>query len=160
MNDRKTLSLLVADHPGVLQRIAGLFGRRGFNIESIAVGDSEQPGCARMTIVTPDEGRGVEQIVRQLEKLVDVYEVNVLERPSVSREYMLVRVRLEPGPERVRRLRKWTESFPCEVLDVQGDAVALQLVASRAQNRALLRLIAAEADVERIACAGEVAMPL
>ncbi|HZG88412.1 acetolactate synthase small subunit [Paenibacillus sp.] len=160
MKNRKTLSLLVADHPGVLQRVAGLFGRRGFNIDSIAVGECEQPGCARMTIVTPDEGRGVDQIVRQLEKLVDVYEVRVLDRPAVSRQYMLVRVRLAPGEERAQRLRKWSESFPCEVLDVRDDAVALQLVASRAQNRALLRLIAAEADVEQVACAGEVALPL
>ena len=154
-----TLSLLVSDRPGVLQRVAGLFGRRGFNIESIAVGPCEQEGCARMTILTPGTEQGIDQVVRQLQKLVDVYEVEALERPSIARELMLVRLGMEAGEERAARLRGWVDAFPCRLLDVRDDAVVVQLVATRAQNRAFLKL---NSDVPalRIVSAGEVALPL
>jgi acetolactate synthase-1/3 small subunit len=155
-----TLSLLVSDHPGVLQRVAGLFGRRGFNIESIAVGPCEQEGCARMTILTPGPEQGIDQVVRQLQKLVDVYEVAAVEAPSIARELMLVRLGMEAGEERTARLRGWLESFPCcRLLDVREDAVVVQLVATRAQNLAFLKLNS-DLPALRIVSAGEVALPL
>ncbi|REE67605.1 acetolactate synthase small subunit [Paenibacillus taihuensis] len=72
-----TISMLVNNHPGVLQRVAGLFSRRGFNIESLSVGQSEEPGLSRMIIVTAGDDKTLEQITRQLNKLIDVIQIAV-----------------------------------------------------------------------------------
>ncbi|HZG56441.1 acetolactate synthase small subunit [Paenibacillus sp.] len=155
---RATLSLLTADQPGVLQRVAGLFSRRGYNIESIAVGPCEREGCARMTIVTEAPGGSVPQAVHQIRKLIDVYEVDALEEPAIARQCMLVRLRMSPGEERAERLRQWTQAFPCTVLSVRDDIVVLQLVATSSQNRAFVALVSDM--VLQVASAGEVAVPL
>ena len=91
-----TLSVLVQDHPGVLTRVASLFSRRGFNIESLAVGPTEKEGVSRMTLVTVvDDERFVEQLVKQLNKLVEVLKVLELPESSVCREMILVKVRCD-----------------------------------------------------------------
>src|ERR1700710_1799223 len=91
---RHTLSVLVEDKPGVLARIAGLFSRRGFNIESLAVGPTEHSDVSRMTIVVNVEESPLEQVTKQLNKLVEVIKVVELDREmSVNRELMLVKVR-------------------------------------------------------------------
>ena len=93
---RHTLSVLVEDQPGVLARIAGLFSRRSFNIESLAVGPTEHPGISRITIVVNVEDHPLEQVTKQLNKLVNVIKIVELEpSQSVQRELMLVKVRAD-----------------------------------------------------------------
>nr|YP_009313881.1 Acetohydroxyacid synthetase small subunit [Hommersandiophycus borowitzkae]SCW22135.1 Acetohydroxyacid synthetase small subunit [Hommersandiophycus borowitzkae] len=90
---KHTLSVLVEDESGVLSRIAGLFARRGFNIESLAVGPAEQPGVSRITMVVPGDNRTIEQLTKQLYKLVNILKVNdVTNIPSVERELMLLKI--------------------------------------------------------------------
>lgn len=90
---RHTISVLVNDQPGVLQRVSGLFGRRGFNIESITVGQSEEVGLSRMVIVTLGDQHTLEQIEKQLYKLIDVIKVVDLgAKPMVARELALIKV--------------------------------------------------------------------
>ena len=90
---KHTLSVLAEDEAGVLTRIAGLFARRGFNIESLAVGPAEQNGVSRITMVVPGDDRVIEQIVKQLYKLIHVLKVqDITEIPCVERELMLLKV--------------------------------------------------------------------
>ncbi|NET50981.1 MAG: acetolactate synthase small subunit, partial [Merismopedia sp. SIO2A8] len=90
---KHTLSVLVEDEAGVLTRIAGLFARRGFNIESLAVGSAEQFGISRITMVVPGDERSIEQLTKQLYKLVNVLKVqDITTTPCVERELMLIKV--------------------------------------------------------------------
>ncbi|WP_438447278.1 acetolactate synthase small subunit [Gorillibacterium sp. sgz5001074] len=136
---RHTLGVLTNDHPGVLQRVAGLFGRRGYNIESITVGASEEEGVSRMTIVAVGEERIRDQIILQLGKLIDVIGVTALDDgPLLARELMLVR--LEAAPGKRAEIIALAESFRCAVADVGPDTLIVQAVGDVAKNDALLRL--------------------
>ncbi|MBC7337349.1 MAG: acetolactate synthase small subunit, partial [Clostridia bacterium] len=95
---KHTLSVLVENQPGVLARIAGLFSRRGYNIDSLAVGRTENPAFARMTIVVDGDDRVIEQVSKQLHKLVDVIHVrDITNEPFVDRELILIKVNAEPA---------------------------------------------------------------
>ena len=86
---KHTIAVLVNDQPGVLQRVSGLFGRRGFNIESITVGASEEEGLSRMTIVTTGDDNLLEQVSKQLYKLIDVIKVvDISSNPMVGRDWL------------------------------------------------------------------------
>lgn len=114
---RHTISILVNDQPGVLQRVSGLFGRRGFNIESITVGQSEEPGLSRMVIVTIGDDKTLEQIEKQLYKIIDVIKVvDFSLKPMVARELALIKVKAEPS-ERPEILGV-VETFRASVVDV------------------------------------------
>ncbi|MFM7716583.1 MAG: acetolactate synthase small subunit, partial [Microcystis sp.] len=90
---KHTLSVLVEDEAGVLTRIAGLFARRGFNIESLAVGPAEQMGVSRITMVVPGDENSIEQLTKQLYKLINVLKVqDITQTPCVERELMLIKV--------------------------------------------------------------------
>jgi acetolactate synthase I/III small subunit len=138
--ERHTLAVLTNDHPGVLQRIAGLFARRGYNIESITVGASEREAYSRMTIVAAGDDRIRDQIVLQLAKLIDVIEVTLLDaKPIVSRELMLVKLKAGVG-ERASILAL-ADSFRCTVVDVSPSTMIVQVVGDYAKNNALLQLL-------------------
>ena len=93
---KHVLSLLVEDKPGLLTRVAGLFARRGFNIESLAVGVTEVPGLSRITVVVDVEGLPLEQVTKQLNKLVNVIKIVELDpAASVQRDHMLIKVRTD-----------------------------------------------------------------
>lgn len=156
MTTLHTLALITADRPGVLQRVAGLFSRRGYNIESITVGEAEREGTARMTIVAPAPPQGIDQVVRQLSKLIDVLEVRALppER-TIGRELLLAKLRL--GDDRREVLRRLAAAFPCAVLDVSAEAAILQTVGTRETHRAFLRAIAPY-EVLELCRTGETAM--
>src|SRR4051812_32837415 len=95
---RHTISVLVNNQPGVLQRVSGLFGRRGFNIESITVGETEEAGLSRMVIVTTGDDKTLEQVSKQLYKLIDVIKVvDLSSNPMVGRELALIKVSAEPS---------------------------------------------------------------
>src|ERR671935_324662 len=93
-----TLSVLVENKPGVLTRVAGLFARRGFNIDSLAVGPTEHEEISRMTIVVNVEDKPLEQVVKQLNKLINVIKIVELEKDaSVERELLLIKVKADPA---------------------------------------------------------------
>ena len=120
-----TISLLVENKPGVLHRIAGLFSRRGFNIASLTVGPTQHPEYSRMTIVVLLQSKSVEQVLRQVQKLVPVVEVRELSpNDLVERELMLVKI---ATPERNHtELRALAETYEANVVDVSPDALIIE----------------------------------
>ena len=137
---RHTLSVLVQDQPGVLARIAGLFSRRGFNIESLAVGPTETPDISRITLVVEVEGLPLEQVTKQLNKLVNVLKIVELEpENSVQREFMLVKVRADATTR--SHVLEIVQLFRAGVVDVAPDAVTIEVTGSRDKLDALLRVL-------------------
>lgn len=137
---RHTLSVLVEDQPGVLARIAGLFSRRGFNIESLAVGPTETPNVSRITIVVAVDELPLEQVTKQLNKLVNVLKIIELEpTTSVQREFMLVKVRADSSIR--SHVLETVTLFRANVVDVSPDAVTIEVTGSREKLDALLRVL-------------------
>lgn len=135
-----TLSVLVEDKPGVLARIAGLFSRRGFNIESLAVGPTEHADVSRMTIVVNVEGSPLEQVTKQLNKLVEVIKIVELETTaSVQRELMLVKV--AAGVETRHQVLDIIEVFGARAIDVWPEALTAQIIGSPDKLADFLRLL-------------------
>jgi acetolactate synthase-1/3 small subunit len=141
LNDRRhTISILVNNQPGVLQRVAGLFGRRGFNIESITVGESEETGLSRMVIVTTGDARTVEQISKQLYKLIDVIKVvNLSEHRMVARELALIKITAEP--ERRPEIFGLVDTFRASVVDVSPNTIIVQVVGDSQKIDAMQELL-------------------
>lgn len=134
---RHTLSILVQDQPGVLARIAALFSRRGYNIESLAVGTTETAGVSRMTIVVDVAQESLEQITKQLNKLIDVLKIVELdESTAVEREMMLIKVRADESTR--NGVLQLVELFRAKVVDVSQDAVTVEVTGSRDKLDALL----------------------
>jgi len=134
------LSLLVEDKPGLLTRVAGLFARRGFNIESLAVGHSEIPGLSRMTVVVDVEDLPLEQVTKQLNKLVNVIKIVELEPgQAVHREHMLIKVRVD-NTTRSQVLEAAT-LFRARVVDVATDALVIEVTGDSTKVEALLRVL-------------------
>lgn len=126
--DRHTISALVENKPGVLARIAGLFSARGFNIDSLAVGETEDPSVSRMTIVVKGDERVLEQVVKQLNKLVDVIKVqDYLEIAHLERDLALVKVRCNQKTR--SEILEVARSFSAKVLDHTPDSVILEIAA-------------------------------
>jgi len=140
MIERHTLSVLVEDRPGVLARVSGLFSRRGFNIASLAVGPTEQPGVSRMTIVVSVEDFPLEQVTKQLNKLVHVIKIVELEpAQSVQRELLLVKVRTDATVR--SQVLETVQLFRAKVVDVASDAVTVEATGSADKLDALLRML-------------------
>ncbi|HEX5142467.1 MAG TPA: acetolactate synthase small subunit [Mycobacterium sp.] len=135
-----TLSVLVEDKPGVLARIAALFSRRGFNIESLAVGATEQKNMSRMTIVVSVEDFPLEQITKQLNKLVNV--IKIVEQDdanSVSRELALIKVRADAG---VRgQVIEAVNLFRAKVVDVSNESLTVEATGTQEKLEALMRVL-------------------
>lgn len=123
-----TLSILVENRAGVLSRVTGLFSRRGFNIESLAVGPCEEPGMSRITIVAIGDDNKVEQIMKQLNKLIDVIKVSDLTgSPRVERELALIKVTAELGTSRAE-IMQIAEIFRAQIVDVSPKSLILQVI--------------------------------
>lgn len=140
MSKKHTISVFVNDQPGVLQRVAGLFGRRGFNIESITVGSSEEPGLSRMVIVTTGDARTLEQVMKQLYKLIDVIKVtDISSFPMVSRELALIQVNAEPSirPE----ILGIVETFRAAIVDIGPSTLIVQVVGDSEKISAMVELL-------------------
>ena len=134
------LSLLVEDKPGLLTRVAGLFARRGFNIESLAVGKTEIPGLSRITVVVDVEDLPLEQVTKQLNKLVNVLKIVELEpEQSVAREHMLIKVRVDNSTR--SQILEATNLFRARVVDVVTDALVIEVTGDTAKVRALLKVL-------------------
>jgi len=135
-----TLSVLVEDVPGVLARAAGLFSRRGFNIDSLAVGPTEVPGISRMTIVVNVEDLPLEQVTKQLNKLINVIKIVELEpAASVQRELLLVKVRTDATTR--SHVLETVALFRAKVVDVALDAVVIEATGTRDKLTALVRVL-------------------
>ncbi|HZG76277.1 MAG TPA: acetolactate synthase small subunit [Paenibacillus sp.] len=140
MTKKHTIAVLVNDQPGVLQRVSGLFGRRGFNIESITVGTSEDPGLSRMIIVTTGDDGTLEQVQKQLYKLIDVIKViDLSANPMISRELALIKVSAEPSarPE----LFAVVDTFRASVVDISPSTVIVQVVGDTEKIDAMVELM-------------------
>jgi acetolactate synthase I/III small subunit len=137
---KHTLSVLVEDKPGVLARIAGLFSRRGFNIDSLAVGPTEHSDISRMTVVVDVEDLPLEQVTKQLNKLIEVIKVVELEpQASVQRELMLVKVRADLQTR--SHVLETVQLFRAKVVDVSPDAVTIEATGNVDKLAALLRVL-------------------
>ena len=137
---RHTLSVLVEDKPGVLARVASLFSRRGFNIESLAVGNTEVPGISRMTIVVTVEGLPLEQVTKQLNKLINVLKIVELDpASSVQREITLIKVRTDVATR--SSVLETVQLFRAKVVDVATDAVTIEATGTRDKLDALVRVL-------------------
>jgi len=137
---RHTLSVLVEDKPGVLARVASLFSRRGFNIESLAVGPTEVPDVSRMTIVVNVESLPLEQVTKQLNKLINVIKIVELDpEASVQREIMLVKVKADM--ETRSHIIETVQLFRAKIVDVAADAVTIEATGKHEKLEALLRIL-------------------
>jgi acetolactate synthase I/III small subunit len=135
-----TLSVLVENKPGVLARIAGLFSRRGFNIDSLAVGPTEHPEVSRMTIVVNVEESPLEQVTKQLNKLVEVIKIVELDpAASVSRELLIVKVKADVATR--SQVLEAVTLFKAKVVDVATDAITVQVVGNQAKLEDFLRFV-------------------
>ena len=134
------LSLLVEDKPGLLDRVAGLFARRGFNIESLAVGHSEIEGLSRITVVVDVENLPLEQITKQLNKLVNVIKIVELDpEQSVAREHMLIKVRVDNSTR--SQVLEAVSLFRARVVDVATDALVIEVTGNSAKISAFLKVL-------------------
>ena len=138
--NKKVLSVLVDNTSGVLNRVAGLFSRRGYNIDSLTVGETENPLYSRMTIVVTGDDTILEQIVKQISKLEDVKRVDVLEpSSSVPRELILVKIKAD-ATERPQ-VMAITEIFRANIVDVAKDSVMIEITGSQSKLSAFLSLV-------------------
>ena len=134
---RHTLSVLVENKPGVLTRVAGLFARRSFNIHSLAVGPTEHPDISRITVVVDVDELPLEQVTKQLNKLINVIKIVELEpEASVQRELLLVKVRADAATR--THVLEIVQLFRAHVVDVVPDAVTIEATGSPSKLEALL----------------------
>ena len=134
------LSLLVEDKPGLLTRVAGLFARRGFNIESLAVSITEDPTVSRMTIVVGGDERSLEQISKQLNKLIDVIKVtDYQDTPHLERDLALVKVTADKNTR--SELIQICDIFRAKIVDVAVDSLIIEMTGDEEKIEALLRLL-------------------
>jgi acetolactate synthase I/III small subunit len=137
---RHTLSVLVENKPGVLARVSGLFSRRGFNIESLAVGQTEHPEISRMTIVVAVDELPLEQVTKQLNKLVNVIKIVELEpAAAVNRELLLVKVRADATVR--SQVLETVRLFRAKVVDVSPEALTVEATGTGDKLEALLRML-------------------
>jgi acetolactate synthase I/III small subunit len=135
-----TLSVLVENKPGVLARVASLFSRRGFNIESLAVGPTEHQEISRMTIVVNLDDQRLEQVTKQLNKLIEVLKIVELEgSAAVERELLLVKVRADAQTR--SQVLETVQLFRAKVVDVAVDAVTIEVTGNRDKLDAMLRVL-------------------
>lgn len=132
-----TLSVLVENKPGVLTRVAALFARRAFNIRSLAVGETEHPEVSRMTVVVEAENLPLEQVTKQLNKLINVIKiVDLSQKASVQRQLMLIKVKADDS--RRTAVLQIVELFRAHVVDVTSDSVVIESVGNLDKLNALL----------------------
>jgi acetolactate synthase-1/3 small subunit len=131
---------LVEDKPGILTRVAALFARRGFNIESLAVGTTEVPGLSRITVVVGVEGAPLEQVTKQLNKLINVIKVVELEADqAVQRDHMLIKVRTDAASRSA--VLEAVTLFRARVIDVVSDALIIEVTGDTAKCAAFIKVL-------------------
>ena len=148
---KHVLSVTVRDQPGVLMRIAGLFARRGFNIESLSVSQSEAPGISRTTFVVSGEDRTIEQVEKQLQKLIDVLTVinHSATKRYVDRELMLIKVAVDSTEARTE-IRQIAQDFRARIVDVHRDALIFEVTGDEGKMEAFIEQMRSFGIIELI----------
>ncbi len=154
---RHTLSLLVENQPGVLSRVAGLFSGRGFNIESLCVAETIDPQISRITLVTTGDEQIIEQIKKQLNKLINVIKVvDLSEMDSVEREMALIKVKAEP--QNRAEILRIVDIFRGKIVDVSPLYYTIEITGSADKLEAFIELLK-HFQIKEIARTGTVALP-
>ena len=154
--DYHVISTLVEDKPGVLQKVAGLFNRRGFNIDSITVGESEVEGLSRMVISVHADKKGLEQVTKQLNKLVDVVKIKDITKTAVKRELCLVKVNI-PNEKARAEIMQYTNIFRAKIVDVTEETLIIELTGDKEKIDAFISLLKGY-GIKRISRTGLTAM--
>ena len=153
---KHVLIALVADKPGVLNRVASLFRRRGFNIESIAVGHTEKEGISRMTIVIDGDPAMVEQVRKQLDKVIDVHKIyDITQDSRVDREMALIKVKATPANR--SEIIQIVDIFRANIVDVASDSLIVEVTGDEDKLSSLFRLLSSF-GIKEIARTGRLAM--
>ncbi|MHB9154890.1 MAG: acetolactate synthase small subunit [Endomicrobiales bacterium] len=135
-----TISALVENKFGVLARISTLFAARGFNIDSLAVGETEDPGISRMTIVVRGDDRVLEQVEKQLNKLVDVIKVNDFkETQHIERDLALIKVKADKSNR--SEILQITDIFRAKIIDVSTDSIIIETTGDEEKIQALITML-------------------
>lgn len=153
---KHTLSVLVEDEAGVLTRIAGLFARRGFNIESLAVGPAEQLGRSRITMVVPGDEQVIEQLTKQLYKLINVIKVqDITTIPCVERELMLIKVNATSTNR--GEIIELAQVFRARIVDISDDTLTIEVVGDPGKMVAIVQMLE-KFGIKEIARTGKIAL--
>lgn len=136
---KHVLGVLVENQPGVLAKVAGLFSRRGFNIESLAVGTTEDPTVSRMTIVVEGDENVIEQVAKQLNKLIDVIRVADIAKDSVARELALIKVHTTPATR--NEIIQIVSVFRAQVVDISKDSLIIEITGDQDKVSALQEML-------------------
>jgi acetolactate synthase-1/3 small subunit len=152
---RYTIGALVENKPGVLARVASLFRRRGFNIESLAVGTTERADISRMTIAVSGDERTVEQVMKQLGKLVDVIKISDLTQNSVERELALIKV--ATNPENRGEVVEIANIFRARIVDVARDSLVIEITGDEDKINAFIDLMR-QYGIKEVAKTGKISM--
>ncbi|MBU2601497.1 MAG: acetolactate synthase small subunit [Actinobacteria bacterium] len=153
---KHTLSVLVENKPGVLNRISGLFARRGFNIDSLAVGETEDPKYSRMTIMVDGQDQPLEQVTKQLHKLINVIKITDLD-PATSVDRELVLVKVKATAENRSEIMQIAEIFRAKIIDVSKTMLVIEVTGTREKVGAIMKLLRPFGIVELVRT-GRVAM--
>jgi acetolactate synthase-1/3 small subunit len=146
---KHTLSVLVENKPGVLTRVAGLFARRGFNIDSLVVAETENPELSRMTITVHEKDQPVEQVTKQLHKLINVLKITDLDPAgSVERELLLIKVKADAQTR--AEIMQMVEIFGAQIVDVTSDVLLIEMTGSREKVGAFIDVLAPFGIVEQM----------
>ena len=150
------ISTLVENKPGVLQKVAGMFNRRGFNIDGITVGVSEVEGLSRMVITVHADRKGLEQVTKQLNKLVDDVKIKDITKNAVKRELCLIKVHV---PNEIARaeIMQYTNIFRANIVDVTEETLLIELTGDKQKINAFISLLE-NYGIKRIARTGLTAM--
>ena len=151
------ISVEVENRFGILARIASLFSARGFNIDSLAVGETEDPTVSRITIVVPGDNQVIEQVIKQLRKLIDVIKVvDLTSKPTVTRELVLARVNAR-GKDRDEIMRL-VEIFRARIVDVHPESLTLEITGDEEKINGILTLLK-PFGIKKLVRTGKVALP-
>lgn len=150
--------MLVSDHPGVMMKITGMFARRGFNISSISVGHSERPGFSRITIMAEGDEATIEQIIKQLHKLIDIVKVQHLEPSKTTmREASLVKVLVKDNNAR-QEIMTLVDIYNGKVIDVTSKTMTLEIVGTQRKVNSFIELISEIGNIKEVARSGVLAL--
>jgi acetolactate synthase-1/3 small subunit len=153
---KHTIVVLVANRPGVLNRVASLFRRRGFNIESISVGLTEKKGVSRMTIVVSGDAAMVEQVRKQLDKVIDVIKLSdITDESRVDRELALIKVKTTPQSR--SEIMQIVDIFRANIVDVAAESLTVEVTGDEDKINSLLNLLR-DFGIKEVARTGRLAM--
>ena len=153
---QRILAILVEDRPGVLTRVSGLFSRRGYNIQNIAVGRTMEPGISRMTVTVDADPITVEQIVKQLNKQINVLKISDLtDEPFVGRELLMIKIKADP--DKRSDIQQIVNTFRARIIDVSPDSMIVEATGDGDKLQAFL-LMMEEFGIKELASTGKVAL--